>query len=299
MRDELTKRSLMPHTSSRMPDVLFINGRFTTTDERVIGVEDRGFQFGDAIYEVFKFLGKRPIFHIEHFRRMADGLREIEIPPPWDEASFDATIRELLERTSFDDGIVYAQVTRGESERAHFWPENVQPTAIAYSRRFKFPDAAKKERGIRVITTTDLRWHHCHVKSVNLLGNAIAKKRAQRTQADEAILLADGFVREGASANFFAVKSGSIVTHPLDEHILPGVVRDRVIGLALSAKFRVDERPLREAELFDLDEAFITSTTQGVMPITEIDGRVIGNSRRGEITTELQRMFDALEREAT
>ncbi|MBV8519894.1 MAG: aminotransferase class IV [Acidobacteria bacterium] len=279
-----------------MADALYINGRFTTTDERVLGVEDRGFQFGDAVYEVFKFLGKRPIFLREHFRRLEISLRTLEIAAAWADAdAFAATIRELLARTAFDDGIVYIQVSRGEAERSHFWPDALTPTAVAYSRRFAFPDAAKKELGIRVITTRDLRWHGCHVKSVNLLANAIAKKEAQRAGATEALMLADGFVREGAGSNFFAVKNGHLVTHPLDEHILPGVVRDRVIDLALGAKIRVDERPLREAELFDLDEAFITSTTQGVMPVAEIDGRVIGNSRRGEVTTTLQQLFDALE----
>jgi D-alanine transaminase len=283
-----------------MPDVLYFNGRFTTTDERVLTVEDRGFQFADSVYEVYKFIGKRPIFLLDHFTRMQRGLDEIEIRCPWDEASFKDMSRELLDRTSFDDGIVYIQVTRGEAPRAHFWPENVAPTAVAYSRSFRFPDATKKELGIKVITTRDLRWSACHIKSTNLLGNALAKKEAQRGGAEEAILLADDdrTVREGASSSFFAVRGGRIVTHPLDEHILPGVVRDRVIGLAIAAKIRVDERPLREAELFDLDEAFITNTTQGVMPVTEIDARVIGNSRRGEITTELQRLFDRLEASA-
>jgi len=280
-------------------DVLWFNGRFTTTDERVLGVEDRGFQFGDAVYEVFKFLRKRPIFLLEHFRRLQQGLQKIEIPVPWDESSFQETIRELLDRTSFADGIVYIQVSRGEAQRAHFWPDDMTPTAIAYSRAFKFPDAAKKERGIRVITTPDHRWHYCSVKSNNLLANALAKKQAQRATADEAIVLSDdGFVREGASSSFFAVKNGRLVTYPLQDCILPGVVRDRVLDLALSARIPVDERPLREAELFDLDEAFITSTTQGVMPISEIDGRIIGNSRRGEVTTRVQELFDELEREA-
>lgn len=278
-----------------MSDVLYFNGRFTTTDERVLGVEDRGFQFGDGVYEVFKFLRKRPIFLADHFRRLSRCLNDIEIRSPWDEAQFTKAMHELLGRTAFDDGIVYIQVTRGESERAHFWPDQYEPTVVAYSRRFRFPDESKKERGIKVITTTDHRWHFCNVKSINLLGNALAKKEAQRAGADEAILLGEGFVREGASSSFFAVKNRGVITHPLDQHILPGVVRDRAIGLALGARYRVDERPLREAELFDLDEAFITSTTQGVMPVTEIDGRVIGNSRRGEITTELQRRFDELE----
>jgi len=278
-----------------LSDALFINGRFTTTDERVLGVEDRGFQFGDAVYEVFKFVRKRPVFLLEHYRRLMNGLRAIEIRSPWDETSFRAVMNELLGRTAFDDGIVYIQVTRGEGERAHFYPENLEPTAIAYSRRFTFPDAAKKERGIRLLTTSDQRWLHCDVKSVNLLANALAKKKAQRSGADEALLLRDGLVREGASSNFFAIRGERLITHPLDECILPGVVRHRVIGLALAAKIRVDERPLRERELFDLDEAFTTSTTQGVMPVSEIDGRMLGNGRRGGITTRLQELLDAAE----
>lgn len=281
-----------------MSDVLYFNGRFTTTGERVLGVEDRGFQFGDAIYEVFKFLGKRPIFLAEHYRRMARGLREIDIPSPWSEADFAAVTRELLGRTAFDDGIVYVQVSRGEAERLHFYPDGMTPTVVAYSRRFNFPDAAMKERGIRVITTPDLRWKQCHVKSVNLLANTLAKKKAQHAGAAEVLFVGDGVVREGASSNFFVVREGRLITHPLDEHILPGIVRDQTIGLALAAKIRVDERPLREDELFDLGEAFITSTAMGVMPVTEIDGRVIGNSRRGEITTTLQRMLDELESRA-
>lgn len=278
-----------------MPDVLYFNGRFTTTAERVLGVEDRGFQFGDAIYEVFKFLGRRPTLLLDHYRRMERGLQTLEIRSPWTEQEFTSVIAQLLDRTAFDDGIVYIQVSRGESERSHFWPDESTPTVVAYSRAFRFPDAAKKDRGIKVVTAEDHRWTFCSLKSVNLLGNAMAKKTAQRAGADEAILLADGFVREGAGSNFFAVKNGGVITHPLDDHILPGVVRDRVIGLALAAKIRVDERPLREAELFDLDEAFITSTTNGVMPVTEIDGRVIGNSRRGEVTTLLQERFAQLE----
>ncbi|MBK5260422.1 MAG: aminotransferase class IV [Thermoanaerobaculia bacterium] len=278
-----------------MGDVLWFNGRFTTTDERVVGVEDRGFQFGDAVYEVYKFAARRPILLLDHFRRLERGLREVEIASPWSEAAFASMSHELLRQTLFDDGIVYVQVTRGEMERAHFYPDAMKPTALAYSRRFKFPDAAKKERGIRIITAVDQRWHRCDVKSVNLLANALAKKKAMRAGAEEALLLSEGTVREGATSTFFAVREGRVITHPLDEHILPGVVRDRVIKLALTARIRVDERPLRERELFDMNEAFITSTTQGVMPVTEIDGRAIGNSRRGEITTRLQRMFDELE----
>ena len=272
-----------------MDDVLYINGRFTTTAERVIGVEDRGFQFGDAVYEVFKFIGKRPVFLSDHYRRMEGSLAGIEIRSPWDEATFVAAMRELIARTIFDDGIVYVQVSRGEAARAHFYPEDLQPTVVAYSRAFTFPDAAKKARGIRLVTTADLRWKHCDVKSVNLLANALAKKKAQRAGADEVLLIDNGIVREGASSNFFVVRDGVVITHPLDEHILPGVVRDRVLELARAVEIRVEERPLREIDLFDADEAFITSTTMGVMPVAVIDGRTM---RRGGVTPTLQRLFD-------
>lgn len=279
-----------------MSDVLYVNGRFTTTDERILGVEDRGFQFGDALYEVFKFLGKRPIFLAEHHRRMESGLRAISIPSPWDEARFAAVVGELLERTAFDDGIVYVQVSRGEARRAHFYPDDMTPTVVVYSRSFTFPDAAAKERGIAVVTTADLRWRQCQIKSVNLLPNAMAKKKAQRAGATEAIFVADGVVREGASSSFFGVRGGRAVTHPLDEHILPGVVRDQVIRLAHGVSIDVDERPLREEELHELDEAFITSTTMGVMPVVTIDGRAVADGRRGALTTTLQGALDEAER---
>lgn len=272
-----------------MNDVLYINGRFSTTDERVIGVEDRGFQFGDAVYEVFKFVGKRPVFLSDHYRRMERGLREIEIHSPWDEAAFAAIMGELIARTAFDVGIVYIQVSRGEAERAHFYRDDLQPTVVAYSRAVTFPDAAKKERGIRLVTTADLRWKHCDVKSVNLLANVLAKKKARRAGAEEVLLVDGGIVREGASASFFGVRGGVAITHPLDEHILPGVVRDRVLQLAGAAGIPVEERPLHESELFVVDEAFITSTSMGVMPVSAIDGRAM---HRGPLTPLLQRLLD-------
>lgn len=278
-----------------LADVLWINGRFTTTDERVIGVEDRGFQFGDGVYEVLKLLSGAPLFAPRHFARMQRGLEQIEVPCPWTEAEFLSLSRELAARTSFRDGLVYFQVTRGESKRAHFWPEPVQPTAIGYTRAFRFPDRSKKERGAVVITTPEVRWKFCNIKSTNLLPNALAKKSAQRAGAEEALFVEGGEVREGASSTFFAVREGRLITHPADQSILPGTVRDEVITLALDEKIRVDERPVREKELYALDEAFLTSTSQAVMPIVAIDGRAVGDGRRGPITEMLQKLFDELE----
>ncbi|HVT04115.1 MAG TPA: aminotransferase class IV [Thermoanaerobaculia bacterium] len=278
-----------------MADVLYINGRFTTTDERVLGVEDRGFQFGDAVYEVLKFTNRRPLFFSDHFRRFQAGLSYLEIPFSLSAPDLHSVCAELLERTQFASGLLYLQVSRGESERSHFYPENVQPTFVLYSRRFNFPDVAKKERGIRVITTADQRSRLCDVKSVNLLPNLVAKKKAQRAGAEEAILVDGGEVREGASSSFFAVVDGRLVTHPSASCILPGTVRDLVLSLALTEKIPIEERPIRDYELLTLTEAFITSTSQGVMPVTEIDGRIVRNSRIGPVTEVLQRAFDELE----
>ncbi|HEY2093415.1 MAG TPA: aminotransferase class IV [Thermoanaerobaculia bacterium] len=274
-----------------MNDVLWFNGRFTTTEERVLRVEDRGFLFGDAVYEVFKFFDRGPVFFREHWQRLVRGLDAIEIANPWDESSFTETMRGLIERTAFDDGIVYIEVSRGDGERSHTWPDGMKPTAIAFSRRHTFPDATKKERGIRLVTEEDVRWRHCDVKSVNLLANILAKQKAQRAGGDEALLVDDGVVRECSHSSFFIVKDERVITHPLDCHVLPGVTRDRVIALAGD---RIEERYFGLAEVAGADEVFATSTSLAVMPVRQIDD---GPWRtRGSITLELQRLLDDAER---
>lgn len=281
-----------------MADVLYFNGRFTTTDERVLGVEDRGFQFGDAIYEVFKFAGKRPVFLREHFLRLERGLGDLEIANPFTLESFSSVTRELLERTGFDDGIVYTQISRGEAERAHFWPDGLAPTVVMYSRRFLFPDSAKRERGIAVITTAELRSHIAYMKTVNLLPNAIGKKKAQRAGASEVLFVNDGNIVEGAGSTFFAVVGGRLLTPPLSSDILPGVTRQCVIGLAAQEGIDVEYSSIAAARLHEVDEAFITSTTQGVMPIVTADGLPLGGGVRGTVTAKLQELLIAAEARA-
>lgn len=279
-----------------MSDVLYINGRYTTTDEKVLGVEDRGFLFGDGVYEVVKFVNGRLFFFDSHYKRLRASLSALEIKSPFERDELASVFSELVERSGIEAGLIYLQITRGECVRSHFYQEDVEPTVIAYARTFTFPTAEKKERGVRAITVPDDRWHHCDIKSVNLLANALAKKKAQRASCDEALFVADGWIREGASSNFFVVSGERLITHPTGPHVLAGTVRDQVISLAIANRIRVDERPIHENELPAIDEAFTTNTSGGVMPVTEIDGRVIGNGRRGEVTTRVQQLFDELER---
>ena len=279
-----------------MGDVLWFNGRWTTTDEPVLGVEDRGLQFGDSVYEVLRFSSGRASFVDRHFRRMRRSLAEIEIPAPWrDFDGFDAQLSELLDRTDFESGIVYVQVTRGETERNHVHPGDLRPNAMMYTRRFVFPDAAKKERGASVITHPDIRWGRCDLKTTNLLPAVLAKQAAQARSAQEAILIRDGRVTEGAAANVFGVRDGRLLTHPLDEKILPGIVREVVLELAKVAGIQVEERPVRSDEIPGLEEAFLSSTTLGVLPVTTIDGRWVAGGKRGALTERLQQLFDEAE----
>jgi D-alanine transaminase len=278
-----------------MADPLYMNGTWGTTGTAVIDVEDRGFLFGDGIYEVLKFQRRVPLFVTEHCRRMAEGLDFLGIPNPWSEEEFGEICVELSARCEAENGLLYLQVTRGAEPRAHFASDGLEPTAIAYSRGVTFPDEAQKEQGIAVITTDEIRWYYCNFKTISLLGSVIAKRKAKQAGAEEAVFIKDKLVMEGANTNFFGVRDGKVITHPNDHHILPGVVRHHLLDLALGARIRVDERALHENELFSLDEAFVTSTSLGVMPVTTIDGRAVGNGRRGELTAQLQQLFAQLE----
>lgn len=280
-----------------MADILYFNGRYTTTDEKVIGVEDRGLQFGDSIYEVVKFLGGMPTFVTPHFERMSQGLAALEIPAPWTAESFSRFCREIVGRAPFPDGLLYIQITRGEATRRHAWPDGVTPNVISYPRAHTFPDAERKRKGISLITVPEQRWRACHLKTTNLLPNAMARKAAERAGVVEALFVDGDEVREGASSSFFAVRDGRVITHTADQAILAGVVRDVAIQAALRERIRIDERPIREAELYELDEAFVTSTSLSVMPVTSIDGRPVGDGARGPVTGRIQRLFDEIEKE--
>ncbi len=274
-------------------DVLWFNGRWTTTDEPVVRVEDRGFQFGDSVYEVLRFRKGAPILVDRHRARLSRCLSLLEIASPWSAEAFERLLGELLERTPFADGLVYLQVTRGVAPRLHAWPEGIEPTALAYSRAFAFPSEEKLRDGISVVTLAENRWKRCDLKTTNLLANVIAKNEAARASAGEVIYVDGDSTTECASSSLFAVVDGMLVTHADDTRILAGTVRDAVIDLALANGMSVDRRSIRVAELWSADELFITSTSQGVMPVSSIAGS--SPRQRGPVTERLQRLLGQLE----
>ncbi|MFA6955737.1 MAG: aminotransferase class IV [Thermoanaerobaculia bacterium] len=276
-------------------DVLWFNGRWTTTDEPVVSVEDRGFQFGDAVYEVLRFRRGVPMLVERHYSRLARCLEILEIRSPWSRDAFAALLRELLARSSFDEGLVYLQVTRGVAPRNHAWGAQIEPTALAYSRAFTFPSEEKSRDGIALLSMPDNRWARCDLKTTNLLANVLAKNRATRDGAGEVLYVGRDEVTECSSSSFFAVVNGELVTREDGAAILPGTVRDAVVEFAREAGLTVHRRPVLVSELDSADELFITSTSQGVMPVSSIDG---GRARvRGPVTARMQQLLSRLEDE--
>jgi D-alanine transaminase len=279
-----------------MADILWFDGRFTTTDEPVLTVQDRGLLFGDAVYEVLKYVDRAPILIEAHWRRLCRSLSLLEIDNPWTASSFEYVIAELLRRAEHGTGIVYLEVTRGGGPRAHAWDDAARPVGFMYAGAFRFPDETMLRDGVGVVLVPETRWSRCEIKSVNLLPNVIAKKAARRADAYEAVFVDGERIIEGSSSNVFLVLEDRIVTHPREQCLLPGTRRDAVLTLAQDAGLEVDERPPLVSELTAAREAFLTSTTSFVLPITRVDGRPVGGGKRGAVTERLQRRMEERER---
>jgi D-alanine transaminase len=277
-----------------MSRVTYVNGRYAPHSQAVVHVEDRGYQFADGVYEVIAVRGGRLVDGAAHMARLARSLGELRIAPPMGERALDAVIAETVRRNRVRNGIVYLQATRGRARRDHPFPGVARP-ALVVSARPTAPTPAKVvEEGVRVVTTPDIRWARCDIKSVALLPNVLAKQGAREQGAFEAWQIdRDGYVTEGASTNAWIVaKDGAVVTRPAGDAILNGITRMRLIELARKAGVRVEERPFTADEAKAAREAFVTSTTAFVLPVVQIDEAVIGNGRPGSAALELRRLYE-------
>ena len=269
---------------------VYLNGQYVPKSDAMISVDDRGFVFGDGVYELTRAIRGKLVHEDGHWARLARGMRELRIggPEHLDQDRLREISERLLAENGLDDGdaTVYAQVTRGVAPRAHYFPESTPPTIFVATS--PFPKAGDLRRsGVGAITLADIRWSRCDLKTVNLLPNVVAKQQAKEAGAWEAILLRDGVVTEGSSTNVFGVIDGEIRTYPKCNFILPGVTRDVVIGLARDLGHRVDETPIFASEIDRLEELFLTGTTTEVQSIIALDGRPIGDGRPGPITLAL------------
>lgn len=259
-----------------------------------IDLEDRGYQFGDGIYEVVRLYDGKPFLIKEHMQRLERSAREMKMDLPITTEQLQNKVNELISREQCESGNVYIQVTRGVAPRTHQFPSVTQPLLTGYI----IPDEGRLletiTQGIKAVTYEDIRWLRCDIKSLNLLGNVFAKQEAVERGCQEAILHRGDTITEGSSTNFFIVKNNVLRTHPANNLILSGITRAVVLQLADQLNIAVDETPFQKTDMYNADEAFVTGTTSEVCPVTHIDDRPIGQGVPGNVTRQLQQAFEQL-----
>ena len=257
----------------------YLNGEFLPLSAARISPLDRGFLFGDGVYEVIPVYSRRPFRITEHLRRLQDSLDGIRLANPLADEAWRAIVERLVTDAESPDQSVYLQVTRGaDDKREQAFPVGVAPTVFAFTAPLVAPSDAVRAAGVGAITVPDIRWAKCDLKAVSLLANVLLRQQAVEAGCAEAIMLRDGFLTEGAASNIFAVKDGVILTPPQDGRILPGITYDVVLELAARHGAAHEIRPVTEAELRSADELWMTSSTKEVLAIVTLDGRPVGRS---------------------
>ncbi|MDP3284261.1 MAG: D-amino acid aminotransferase [Desulfobacterales bacterium] len=271
-----------------MPELAYVNGRITPIEDAVVPVEDRGYQFGDAVYEVIASYGGKLFCFNEHFARLDRSMKELHFQKvPVDEIRRAAV--DLFSKAKFDRAGLYIQISRGVSPRNHAFPANVPVQIVMTVRKIEEKKPSVRETGICAITVEDFRWGRCDIKTVQLLPNVLAKQKALDAGCYDAIFVSkEGIVREGSSSNLFILTGGMLKTHPLTPDILPGITRALVLDICREKKYPVEECFFDKSALYEADEVFLTGTITEVLPVIKIDGRTVGNGKVGSAAITLQ-----------
>lgn len=288
-----------------MRQVVYLNGRFLPMAAAVVPIEDRGYQFADGVYDVLKFHGRKPLRMSQHLERLAEsctGLRIAGIPTrrQWEEIIGELAERSGLAHEPTETTVLYIQVTRGVAPRIHYFPDpQPSPTVLAYFKAAPVYPPELREHGAALISHPDERWARCHIKSIALLPVVLAKQAAREAGALEALLVRDGIVTEGGASNAFCVRDGVVYTHPEGPRILSGVTRGIVLDAAKRLGIEVRQQPVTLEEFRTADEAFLSSTTMNVMPVTRLDGVPIGKGHVGPVTQALAQGVEQIIHEET
>ncbi|MGK7378071.1 D-amino-acid transaminase [Planococcus sp. 1R117A] len=273
-------------------DWILHNGEFIRENELNVSKEDRGYQFGDGIYEVIRVYEGNLFTAAEHIDRFYESAEKIKIVIPFTKDVFHKQMYDLVEMNEIDNGQVYVQVTRGDAIRQHHFPQATSPVIVAYTKKVERP-VEMMEAGVKAKFIEDIRWLRCDIKSLNLLGNVLAKQEAHEAGSYEAILHRGEVVTEGSSSNMYGIKNGVIYTHPATNLILNGITRRVILNLCKELGITVQETAYTKTEALEMDEFFMSSTTAEIMPIIQIDGQDIGDGVPGELTQKLQQAFEA------
>ena len=279
-----------------MSDIAYLNGEFLPLDQATGSVLDRGFIFGDGVYEVIPVYSRRAFRLPEHLARLQHSLDSVRLANPMPDSEWTRLIGELIKRNAPEDQSVYLQVTRGVAKRDHAFPKDAKPTVFMMSGALSTPPAEQIENGVPCITATDFRWLKCDVKSVSLLGNCLLRQAAADAGAVEVVLFRDGYLSEASSSNVFVVRDGKLLAPPKNHLILPGITYDVVLELAASIKLPIELREITEAEVRSADELWVTSSTKEVLAVTQLDGRPVGRGRPGEVFKVIHQAYQEFKR---
>jgi len=278
-----------------MSRIAYVNGQYVPHADAAVHVEDRGYQFADGVYEVCEVWQGKIVDIPRHLDRLGRSLSELRIEWPMARAAVEFVLHQVVRRNRIRNGMVYIQVTRGVSKRDHFFPPDHVAPSIVVTARSSNPKAAAAQaaEGIGVVSYPENRWPRVDIKTVALLPNVLAKQNAKEHGGKEAWYVdADGYVTEGGSTNAWIVtKEGVLVTRPAESGILRGITRAVVLDLIQKEGLTFEERPFSLEEAFDAKEAFVTAATSVVMPVTRLDGKMIGNGHPGSVATRLRELF--------
>jgi D-alanine transaminase len=271
--------------------MIYLNGDFLPIEEARVPVLDRGFIFGDGVYEVIPVYSRNPFRLQEHLKRLQASLDGIRLQNPHTSAEWANLIHRLIELNEPEDQSIYLHVTRGVAKRDHAFPKSVLPTVFMMSNPLSTAPAEQVENGVSAITAADNRWLRCDIKAIALLPNVLLRQLAVDAGCVETVLLRDEFVTEGAASNIFIVRSGVLLAPPKNHLMLAGITYDVVLELAAANRIRSEVREVSEYELRTAQEVWLTSSTKEILAITRLDNRPVGNGRPGPVFQQMYRLY--------
>ena len=270
---------------------VFLNGEFIDKDSAKISIFDRGFIFGDGIYEVVPVINSIIVEKDGFWDRFQRSLNEISLNLPYTNDEFESILNNLIEINSLKEGGLYIQITRGVTPRDFSFVKGVKPTIMAFAFSDSVLEHPAAKSGITIISTPDIRWKRRDIKSISLLGQCYAKNQATIAGADECFMVEDGYVTEAGSSSAFIIKDGALITKPLSNEILPGIRRNRLLNLAKQIGLQIQERKFSMDEVYNADECFISAATIILLPVIKADGKAINGGKIGEYTTKLRELY--------
>ena len=276
--------------------MVFLNGRFIPIEEARVPVLDRGFLFGDGVYELVPVYSRVPFRLEEHLERLERSLSQTQIRNPYSREEWRDIIGQLVAKQPYEDQGVYFQVTRGVAKRDHAFPQDTTPTVFIMANPLVNPTREAIERGAEAVSAHDNRWQRCDIKSISLIGNVLLRQLSADASAAETILFRDGCLTEASASNVFVVRGGVIQGPPKSNLILPGITYDVVLELAQSAQLPVELRSLTEAETRAADEIWVTSSSKEVLAIVRLDGKPVGDGRPGPLFRRMHALYQAFKR---